>query len=97
MPGVPLLSLKDSCTYYLLRCGKTLLTFGPKGSQLSFKFQFCPHCSCIITHVIVNFTKTRQKKISAHLTPETLVRLQKVLDYYISSIIDQYFFCSRSS
>ena len=97
MPGVPLLSLKDLCTYYLLRCGKTLLTFGPKGSQLSFIFQFCPHCSCTITHVIVNFTTTRQKKISAHLTPETLVRLQKVLDYYISSIIDQYFFCSHSS
>ena len=87
MPGVPLLSLKDLCTYYLLRCGKTLLTFGPRGSQLSFKFQFRPHSSCIITHVIVNFTTTRQKKISAHLTPETLVRLQKVLDYYISSII----------
>ena len=97
MSGVRLPSLKDSCTYYLLRCGKTLLTFGSKGSRVSFKFELCPHCALIIIHVIVNFTSTRQKKISVHLTPVSLVKLQKIVDFYVSSIIDQYFFYSHSN
>ena len=97
MPGVQLLSLKDSCTYYLLTRGKTLLTFGPKGLRISFKYELCPHCSSIIIKVLINFTSRRQKKISVHLACGTLPKIQEKIDRYLSLIIDQYFFCMQSN
>ena len=82
--------LQDQFTYYLLKCSKSLISFGPGWAKLSFKYVNCPNYSEQAVIILFNLSNTTQTKLLCHLTSGAIYQLQVKLDYYLSLIIDQY-------
>ena len=89
--------IQNQCTYYLIKCSKSLLDYGPDRSRLLFKYESCLYCSKTIAIILLNITYNTQRKISGHLNPHSLDQLQLRIDYYLSLILDKYMFVTRAN
>ena len=82
--------VQDQFTYYLIKCSKSLVSYGPEWAKLSFKYDNCPNCSKRAVIILFNLTNSTQMKLVCHLTSGAIYQLQVKLDYYLSLILDQY-------
>ena len=83
-------NIQDHFTYYLIRCSKSLVSYGPEWAKLSFKYDKCPNCSEPTVIVLLNITNSTQVKLVCHISVHAICQLQVKLDYYLSLILDQY-------
>ena len=89
--------IQDQFTYYLIKCSKSLVSYGPAWANLSFKYDNCPNCSKRAVIILLNLTSSTQTKLLCHLTSHAIYQLQVKLDYYLSLILDQYMFTIRDN
>ena len=84
--------VQEQFTYYLIKCSKSLVSYGPAWARLSFKYDNCPNCSNRAVIVLLNLSSSTQTKLLCHITSDSIYQLQVKLDYYLSLILDEYMF-----